>query len=136
KLTGYAVGILPKLRIHGESVMEELRLKAKHPEYITEILKEERNSIWVGKVKELDLGEFTANIFPKLRLHEENVMEKLRLSVYTPECIAEILKAKDKSIWIGKIRKISLEGYTKEIENKLDFTLIAPDCQEENEDAA
>ncbi|OIR55577.1 MAG: uncharacterized protein A8A55_3677, partial [Amphiamblys sp. WSBS2006] len=99
---------------------------------ITRILKEENNSIWVGKVKSLSLKGYAIEIFPKLRIHQENVMEEL---VVLPDCLENIfgmLKMENKSIWVGKVRKVSLTGHAKRIEDKLDFTLMAPDTQEEN----
>ncbi|OIR57589.1 MAG: uncharacterized protein A8A55_1645 [Amphiamblys sp. WSBS2006] len=137
KLGGHAVNIFPRIGLHEENEIEELVLDTynKH-ECVAEIEGMERNSIWTGKMKRLKLTGYAVGILPKLRIHGESVMEELRLKAKHPGYITEILKEERNSIWIGKIRKISLEGYTKEIENKLDFTLIAPDCQEENEDAA
>ncbi|OIR55871.1 MAG: uncharacterized protein A8A55_3383, partial [Amphiamblys sp. WSBS2006] len=120
-LKDYAVGILLNLRIHGENVMEELSLEACHSETLIEILKEENNSIWVGKVRKLKLIDYAVNILPKLRIHEENEMEWLYLCVidYGYYHIIEILKEENNSIWIEKVRKINLIGYAIEILPKL-----------------
>ncbi|OIR56882.1 MAG: uncharacterized protein A8A55_2368, partial [Amphiamblys sp. WSBS2006] len=91
----------------------------------------ENNSIWVGKVKLLKLEWYAVGILLKLRMHEKNVMEELWLNAYEVDQITEILKTENKSVWVGKVRKISLEGHAGEIKGKLDFTLIAPDGQEE-----
>ncbi|OIR56822.1 MAG: uncharacterized protein A8A55_2425 [Amphiamblys sp. WSBS2006] len=123
----YAVEILPKLRLHEENVMEELDLDADKAEQITEVLKEENNSIWVGTVGKVKIVGDAVGILPKLRIHGENVMEEFYLNAYFHEHIYEILEAKDKSVWIGRVRKISLEGYAEEIKNKLDFTEITQD---------
>ncbi|OIR58951.1 MAG: uncharacterized protein A8A55_0276 [Amphiamblys sp. WSBS2006] len=132
KLEHHAVEILPKLGIHEENVMEELVLDAEKAEYITEILKTEANSIWVGRMKKIDLRYYAVGILPNLKFHEENVMEKFWLDADLPENITEMLKMENKSIWIGKVREINLARYAKEIKEKLDFTLMASDDQEEN----
>ncbi|OIR56821.1 MAG: uncharacterized protein A8A55_2428 [Amphiamblys sp. WSBS2006] len=132
-LRGYGVGILPKLKLHQENMMELFLLNAQIPENITEILKEENKSIWAGKVKRLELKHLAVKILPKLKLHGENEMEELVLDAYRSEHITEMLEMENKSIRVGKVRKISLEGYyAEEIFSKLDFTEIAPDGQEEN----
>ncbi|OIR57754.1 MAG: uncharacterized protein A8A55_1478, partial [Amphiamblys sp. WSBS2006] len=116
KLEGYTLGILPKLRIHEENEMEKLFLGARCYSFITEILKTKDKSVWVGRVKRLELSCFAIEILPKLRFHGENVMEKLVLSADKPEEISEILKTKDKSVWVGKVKKVRLEGLAKKIE--------------------
>ncbi|OIR55734.1 MAG: uncharacterized protein A8A55_3520, partial [Amphiamblys sp. WSBS2006] len=50
-LTGYALGILSKLRFHEENEIETLVLDAEKPGEISEILKTENCSIWLGKVR-------------------------------------------------------------------------------------
>ncbi|OIR55580.1 MAG: uncharacterized protein A8A55_3674, partial [Amphiamblys sp. WSBS2006] len=50
-LKKHAVQILPKLGLHGGNEMEVLDLYVDSSEYITEILKTENRSIWLGKVK-------------------------------------------------------------------------------------
>ncbi|OIR56459.1 MAG: uncharacterized protein A8A55_2795 [Amphiamblys sp. WSBS2006] len=77
RLRGYAMEILPKLRFHEENVMGELSLSARKTKHLTGILKIERNSICVGKVKKIDLEDYAAGILPKLKLHRENEMEEL-----------------------------------------------------------
>ncbi|OIR57016.1 MAG: uncharacterized protein A8A55_2234 [Amphiamblys sp. WSBS2006] len=135
RLGGYAVGILPKLRIHEENVMEELGLYADKTKHLTEILKAENNSIWVGKVKGLGLGRYAIEILPKLRIHEENVMEELSLDVCDPGFISELLKMKNKCIWVGKVKKLKLKGSTVEIlpkfrihkENEMEELVLSTD---------
>ncbi|OIR56524.1 MAG: uncharacterized protein A8A55_2729 [Amphiamblys sp. WSBS2006] len=118
-LGGYAVGILPKLRIHEENVMKEFRLWIDNPAYTTRVLKEENNSLWIGKVEKLSLGGYAVGILPKLRIHEENVMEKLVLSADNTEHLTETLKTENSSSWVGKVKKIKLKGSTVEILPKL-----------------
>ncbi|OIR56334.1 MAG: uncharacterized protein A8A55_2918, partial [Amphiamblys sp. WSBS2006] len=132
KLGSHALEVLPKLCFHQANEMEEFVLDAYLPEHIAEILKEENFSIWIGKVKKLKLGDCAIQILPRLGFHEENEIEELRLSAGDPEQITEILEMGDKSIWIGKVWDVNLEGYAEDIENKLDFTEM--DSQEEDED--
>ncbi|OIR57013.1 MAG: uncharacterized protein A8A55_2233 [Amphiamblys sp. WSBS2006] len=124
RLEDNAVGTLPKLKFHEENVMEELKLDADEPEHITEILKEENGSIWVGKAKNLILNKYAVEALPKLGIHGENVMEEFGLSVDYPGEMSEILKMDNSSIWVGKVRKISLEGHAEKIKDRLEFTLI------------
>ncbi|OIR58942.1 MAG: uncharacterized protein A8A55_0279 [Amphiamblys sp. WSBS2006] len=129
-LDGYAVDILPRLRFHKENQIEELSLCVSFLVKLNRILK--NNSIWVGKVKRLELTKHAVKILPRLRLHRENEMEELVLNTKKAKHIVGILREKNKSIWIGKVRKIDLRGYAKDIENKLDFTMMEPDTREEN----
>ncbi|OIR56827.1 MAG: uncharacterized protein A8A55_2421 [Amphiamblys sp. WSBS2006] len=132
ELCSHAVETLPKLKFHGEYVMERLGLEALFSEHTAEIPKIENNSIWIGKMKRLELHFYAIEILPKFRIHRENVMEELVLNADSPEHITKILEAKDKSIWIGRVRKVSPIEHAKRIKGKLDFTLITPDDQEEN----
>ncbi|OIR56038.1 MAG: uncharacterized protein A8A55_3216, partial [Amphiamblys sp. WSBS2006] len=117
---GYATGILPKLRIHEENVMELLSLDADKPEHIAEILKTENNSIWIGRMKQLNLRRYAIGILPRFIIHEDTEMEKFSLDAYTPEHIAGILKTENNSIWIGKVRELlGLIGYAAGILPKL-----------------
>ncbi|OIR55750.1 MAG: uncharacterized protein A8A55_3503, partial [Amphiamblys sp. WSBS2006] len=118
-LIGYAVNILSKLRIHEENEMEWLWLHAPTGDNITEIHKIENSSIWIGRVKKLELGDYAVNILPKLRIHEENEMEWLVLEVDYPRNTTEILKEENNSIWIGKVRKLKLKYCAVEVFPKL-----------------
>ncbi|OIR55653.1 MAG: uncharacterized protein A8A55_3601, partial [Amphiamblys sp. WSBS2006] len=102
----YTVEILPKLKLHGENVMEEIVLDACRPEHITELLEMENSSIWIGKVESLNLKNYTLGILPKLRLHDENVLEKLDLYGYNPQHIVRINKKRNiKDEGPAKLRK-------------------------------
>ncbi|OIR55878.1 MAG: uncharacterized protein A8A55_3377, partial [Amphiamblys sp. WSBS2006] len=79
-LHGYAVEILPKLGFHEENQMKMICLGADCADQITEILETEDRSIWVGKVKSLDLTGYPAELLLKITIHKENQMEELRLS--------------------------------------------------------
>ncbi|OIR56777.1 MAG: uncharacterized protein A8A55_2470, partial [Amphiamblys sp. WSBS2006] len=111
ELYGYTIEILPKFKLHRENELEELVLSSKLlEEYTPEILKMENNSIWVGRVKMLELRHYAVGILPKLKLHRENAMEKLLLEASCSGHIAGMLKMKDKSIWIGKVKEINITG--------------------------
>ncbi|OIR57088.1 MAG: uncharacterized protein A8A55_2157 [Amphiamblys sp. WSBS2006] len=118
-LVGSAVEILPKLQLHEEVEMEELSLSTGGSDQISKILEAEDNSVWVGKVKILRLEGDTIEILPKLKLHEENVMEELHLHAYSSGHVNRILEAEDRSIWVGKVKRLSLKSYTIEILPKL-----------------
>ncbi|OIR57751.1 MAG: uncharacterized protein A8A55_1479, partial [Amphiamblys sp. WSBS2006] len=114
-LTGYAVGVLPKLRLHEENVLEELSLDAKYSREITEILKMKRNSLWIGRAKKLVFAGYAVGILPKLRLHEESVMEELSLFGDRPGYTTRVLNEENNSIWVGKVERLKLEKYAIQI---------------------
>ncbi|OIR55723.1 MAG: uncharacterized protein A8A55_3529, partial [Amphiamblys sp. WSBS2006] len=121
-LRGYAVELFPKLRFHEENVMKKLVLNTDKDEHIAGILQMENNSIWVGKVESLELCWYAVGILPKLRTHDENVMEKLILKAYEGEYpTEEILQMKNNSIWVGKVKSLNLYGNAIRIFPKLKF---------------
>ncbi|OIR58949.1 MAG: uncharacterized protein A8A55_0278 [Amphiamblys sp. WSBS2006] len=129
----YAVGILPRLGIHGENEMEELGLLAEHFEYISEILRMENNSIRVGKMRSLVLGEHAVEIFPKLKICEEGGIEEFFMVTDNPENITEIFRTENKniSVWIRKAKKLRLENCAMQIFHNLKFqkeNVIAEIC--------
>ncbi|OIR55616.1 MAG: uncharacterized protein A8A55_3638, partial [Amphiamblys sp. WSBS2006] len=87
-LSQYGAGILPKLRFHEENEVEKFGLEADEAEHITEILKEERKSIWMGKMRQVAIVGYAAEMLPKLRFHGENVMEEFEISAGNAEHIA------------------------------------------------
>ncbi|OIR55836.1 MAG: uncharacterized protein A8A55_3418, partial [Amphiamblys sp. WSBS2006] len=129
RLEGYAIEMLPKLRFHEENVMEELSTHVRWYSGFPEIEKTTSSSIWVGKVKKLELGDYAADILPKLRIHEENVMEELsmnvRMNVYTHShatvILKEMLKEKNNSVWVGRVKVLSLKERAVEIFPRLKF---------------
>ncbi|OIR55674.1 MAG: uncharacterized protein A8A55_3580, partial [Amphiamblys sp. WSBS2006] len=118
-LGGGAIDTLPKLRIHEENVMVELNLWENLHGYIAEIIRIKNNSIYVGKVKKLKFERNAVEILPKLRIHGENVLEELSLSVKFPIYITGILQMENNSIWVGKMKRLVLERYAVEILSKL-----------------
>ncbi|OIR56352.1 MAG: uncharacterized protein A8A55_2904, partial [Amphiamblys sp. WSBS2006] len=120
-LLEYAIEILPKLKFHEEIEIEELLLSAYSSGQISRILEAKDNSLWVGRVKELYLSGYTMEILPKLRFHEENVIEGLLLSAYCSGQISRILEAEDNSFWMGKAKELYLCDHAVEILPKLRF---------------
>ncbi|OIR57364.1 MAG: uncharacterized protein A8A55_1876 [Amphiamblys sp. WSBS2006] len=124
ELYGYAINVLPKLVLHKENVMEEFRLEVAKEEHVSEIIHADNNSICFGKVKKLELYGYAVNVLPKLVLHGENVMEEFRLDAWIKEHISEIMKIKDGSIRLGKIKKLEPRHYTTNIIQKLSLEYV------------
>ncbi|OIR56012.1 MAG: uncharacterized protein A8A55_3241, partial [Amphiamblys sp. WSBS2006] len=118
ELFRYAINVLPKLQLHEENVMDEFCLSADRIEYVSEAILAE-NNIWLGKVNKLDLKLFAINILPKLKLHEENVMEEFSLSVEKEEYVSEVIRAKNNSIWFGRLKNLRLKSFAIRILPKL-----------------
>ncbi|OIR55805.1 MAG: uncharacterized protein A8A55_3449, partial [Amphiamblys sp. WSBS2006] len=115
----YAINILPKLKLHGENVMEEFCLSAGEKEHASEAICAENNSICLGKVKKLELELFAINILPKLVLHEENEMEEFSLSAGEKEYVSEVICAENSSILFGRVKNLVLELFAINILPKL-----------------
>ncbi|OIR56222.1 MAG: uncharacterized protein A8A55_3030 [Amphiamblys sp. WSBS2006] len=114
-----AISILPKLKLHEENEMEEFSLSAGEKEYVSEVIRVENNSIWLGRVKNLRLESFAIRILPKLKLHEENEMEVFHLSAGEIEHFFEVMFAENNSIWLGRVKRLKLESFTVKILPKL-----------------
>ncbi|OIR57720.1 MAG: uncharacterized protein A8A55_1507, partial [Amphiamblys sp. WSBS2006] len=119
KLESYAIHILLKLKLHEENEMEEFSLNAEKKEYVSEVIRAENNTIWLGKVKNLRLKSFAIRILPKLVLHEENEMEVFHLSAGEKEYVSEVIRVENNSIWLGKVKKLELELFAVKILPKL-----------------
>ncbi|OIR55935.1 MAG: uncharacterized protein A8A55_3319, partial [Amphiamblys sp. WSBS2006] len=119
KLEQHAINILPLLKLHEDSEMEELKLDADAEKYICSILRAKDNSIWLGKVRKLKLNNRAINLLPKLRLHEDSEIEEFYLCVWQREHISEILVKKDSSIWLGKVKSLTLKGHAVNLLPKL-----------------
>ncbi|OIR56167.1 MAG: uncharacterized protein A8A55_3088, partial [Amphiamblys sp. WSBS2006] len=119
KLRDYTVNILHRLVLHEENLMEEFHLEANKEEHVFEIIHAKNNNVLLGKVKRLELRDYTINILPKLVLHEENVMERFHLNADKKEYVSEIIFAKNNSIWFGKVKKLELKLFAINILSKL-----------------
>ncbi|OIR55845.1 MAG: uncharacterized protein A8A55_3408, partial [Amphiamblys sp. WSBS2006] len=98
-------------KLHEGNVMEAVALNINKKEHIPGILRAAENSILVGKVKRLELFNYSINILPKLKLHGGNVMEKFHLSAYEKKYLSEIDCVADNSIWLGKTKRLELFNY-------------------------
>ncbi|OIR58933.1 MAG: uncharacterized protein A8A55_0275 [Amphiamblys sp. WSBS2006] len=87
-------------------------------EHFPEIHKTENSSIWIGRVKRLFLYGTTAKILPKLRIHEENVMEGLTLYIRDWRHIRDTQNGEQQSL-AGKVKKLELSRYAVAILPKL-----------------
>ncbi|OIR56673.1 MAG: uncharacterized protein A8A55_2577 [Amphiamblys sp. WSBS2006] len=117
ELRKHAINILQKLRLHPENCFEKLSLSAWRAESISELTTAENSSIWLGKVRKLELESFAANLLPKLKLHKDNVMESLCLRVLEAEHVSGIRCTKN--IWLGRVRRLELGSYATSLLPKL-----------------
>ncbi|OIR57381.1 MAG: uncharacterized protein A8A55_1858 [Amphiamblys sp. WSBS2006] len=115
----FAISILPKLKLHEENEMEEFSLSADKEEYVSEVTRAENNSIYLGKVKKLELRDYAVNALPKLKLHRENEMEKFCLNADRIEHVSEIILAENNSIHTGKLKNLKLWEYAINVLPKL-----------------
>ncbi|OIR55567.1 MAG: uncharacterized protein A8A55_3686, partial [Amphiamblys sp. WSBS2006] len=70
ELRGYAVGILPKMKIHEDGNVENLSLFAREKEYVCEILAQDQ-PFCIRRVKTMKLKDYAVSILPKLLVHED-----------------------------------------------------------------
>ncbi|OIR55743.1 MAG: uncharacterized protein A8A55_3510, partial [Amphiamblys sp. WSBS2006] len=115
----YAINILPKLVLHKENEMEEFELNAYEEEHVSEIMSTRNNTIWLGKVKKIEIYNYAINVLPKLVLHKENEMERFELSAVWNDLVSEILSTRNNTIWLGKVKRLDLKDYAINILPKL-----------------
>ncbi|OIR56141.1 MAG: uncharacterized protein A8A55_3113, partial [Amphiamblys sp. WSBS2006] len=77
-LKNYAVLALPKIELCGDNEIKGLYLSAEEMYYVSGITRAE-DSIWVGRVRRLELRKYAINTLPKIRLHGDNEMDELRI---------------------------------------------------------
>ncbi|OIR56143.1 MAG: uncharacterized protein A8A55_3111, partial [Amphiamblys sp. WSBS2006] len=70
-------------------------------------------------MRKLVLRDYTANVLHKLSLYNDNVMEEFYLRTDKKEHVAEIIRGKNKNIWLGKVKKLVLRDYTVNVLPKL-----------------
>ncbi|OIR57975.1 MAG: uncharacterized protein A8A55_1242 [Amphiamblys sp. WSBS2006] len=109
--------ILPKLKLHRENEMKCFVLKGLPTSLVFTISNVKNKSIWLGKVKKLELIGYSVYFLPKLLLHDENEMESLVLKGTSSYLISKTLKKeiekarKHGGIWLGKVEKVELVSY-------------------------
>ncbi|OIR56547.1 MAG: uncharacterized protein A8A55_2714, partial [Amphiamblys sp. WSBS2006] len=121
-LKNYAVSILLKLRIHKDCCeVKLLTLGATKKEHVAEILSQEK-PVFIGRVKEMVLAKYAVSVLPKLRINNDNTMEKFVLSADEWH-FSRILEEKDKSIEVGRIRRGGFD-VPEGIRRKLRYDLV------------
>ncbi|OIR57057.1 MAG: uncharacterized protein A8A55_2188 [Amphiamblys sp. WSBS2006] len=107
-LDGYAVDIFHKLVLEKE--MKRIYLNTDvNGEVVKEMRRAKNNSVWLGNMEKLILSGHCVNALPRLRL--DDVMEEIELSATEKSNVYEIIKAKENSIKLGKVRKLVLQGF-------------------------
>ncbi|OIR55685.1 MAG: uncharacterized protein A8A55_3569, partial [Amphiamblys sp. WSBS2006] len=92
----------------------------------------EDRSISTGRVKNMELTGYAVCVIPKLRIHEDNIMERFLVS--TNELyFSRILSEGDSSIEVGKIRQVDF-CVTKKLRRKLRYTLVDGEGNEVHEE--
>ncbi|OIR57259.1 MAG: uncharacterized protein A8A55_1976 [Amphiamblys sp. WSBS2006] len=117
ELWDYAVGILPKLRVHEGSEVEWLKLSASKKEHVAAILTKDQ-TFCVGRVKNMWLWSYAVGILPKLRVHEGSEVEWLKLSASKKEHVAAIL-TKDQTFCVGRVKNMWLWSYAAGVITKI-----------------
>ncbi|OIR56199.1 MAG: uncharacterized protein A8A55_3055, partial [Amphiamblys sp. WSBS2006] len=120
-LKDYAVSILPKLKTHENSEVKLLTLGATKKEHVAEILSQEK-PVFVGRVNGMVLAKYAVSVLPKLRIDNDNTMEKFVLSADEFH-FSRILEEEDKSIEVGRIRRGGFD-VPEGIRRKLGYTLV------------
>ncbi|OIR58406.1 MAG: uncharacterized protein A8A55_0814 [Amphiamblys sp. WSBS2006] len=108
ELRNCEVAILPKLRMHTNNRMDMLSLSADNREQIAKVLAVKKESIWIGETKKLYIRKHAVNILPKLGISTANEMDILDLFADNNEQTSELVKEKDSSIWVGRIKCLEL----------------------------
>ncbi|OIR57746.1 MAG: uncharacterized protein A8A55_1485 [Amphiamblys sp. WSBS2006] len=116
-LEGYAVGILPKLRIHKDCAVESISLSADEEEHVAEILTKDQ-PFFVGEAKSIWLKNYAVRVVTKTTVHENSEVEWLGLYASKEEHVAEILE-QDRTVCVGKVKNMGLSGYAVSILPKL-----------------
>ncbi|OIR56985.1 MAG: uncharacterized protein A8A55_2260 [Amphiamblys sp. WSBS2006] len=121
RLCGYAVSVISKMSIHEDYRVENLKMYAEKEEHVAAVLAQGQ-TICVGRVKNMGLWGYAANILPKMRIHEDNIMEEFVLTA-AREHYSRIFGEEDNSIELRKIRRdgFDVPSGTKK---KLRYTLV------------
>ncbi|OIR57331.1 MAG: uncharacterized protein A8A55_1910 [Amphiamblys sp. WSBS2006] len=118
-LKNHAVSILAKLKLREDCTIKKLSLSADKEEQIAAVLRTEKNSIAVGGVREVKLVGYAIGVLPKLKIREDNVMEKLLAVVEEEHQKEAILGTEDCSIDVGVVLNMTLVSYAAAILPKL-----------------
>ncbi|OIR57326.1 MAG: uncharacterized protein A8A55_1913 [Amphiamblys sp. WSBS2006] len=121
---GYTLELLVNLRRRKKhKEIRTIYLHASKADHITQILNTKNRSIDIEGVNTLKLRGYAVNVLPKLKIRENNEMESFFVWSYYEDSMANILKMKNKSIEIGRIKKKGFD-VPEEIEQKLKYILV------------
>ncbi|OIR57223.1 MAG: uncharacterized protein A8A55_2020 [Amphiamblys sp. WSBS2006] len=122
-LSGSTMNLLPKMRIGEDCEIETYNLFAQEERQVSHVLGKEDRSIATGRVKNMELLWYAVCVIPKLRIHEDNIMESFVLDAGKRD-FSRILEEGDSSIELGRIRTGGLGSVPEEIRRKLRYTLV------------
>ncbi|OIR57076.1 MAG: uncharacterized protein A8A55_2170 [Amphiamblys sp. WSBS2006] len=119
----YAVNILTKIKISGDSEVKTLRLSADREEHVAAILEREQ-TLCVGGMRKLFLWGYAVNVLTRIKIGEENEVKTLVLSVEKKEHIAIIL-AQEQTIYVRGVKEMRFFKYAVNVLTKIK---ISKDC--------
>ncbi|OIR58413.1 MAG: uncharacterized protein A8A55_0813 [Amphiamblys sp. WSBS2006] len=121
-LSGSAVNLLTKTRIGEDCEVEQYSLLAEEERQMANVLEKEDKTIATGRVKKMTLMGYAVCVITKLRICNDNTMERFALSADEWH-FYRILEEGDRSIDVGRIK---LGGFRvpEEIRRKLRYTLV------------
>ncbi|OIR56087.1 MAG: uncharacterized protein A8A55_3167, partial [Amphiamblys sp. WSBS2006] len=122
---GYAVRILPKLRIHKDFAVERLWVDASRNEHVAAVLKQDQ-VFFDGGLRSIWLKDYGVSILPELS-HEDCEVEYLRLHAKEKEHVAAVLE-QEKTFRVGRLKRVEFREYAVSILSKL---IIHEDCEVE-----
>ncbi|OIR56300.1 MAG: uncharacterized protein A8A55_2954, partial [Amphiamblys sp. WSBS2006] len=121
------ISILSKLRIHGDSEIESLRLIASEEAHVAEVLKQEK-PFCVGRVKNMWLKEYAVGVITKMSLKDSEI-EWFYLTASEEAHVAEVLK-QEKPFCVGRVKNMWLKEYAVGVITKMSLK----DCEVESLD--
>ncbi|OIR57260.1 MAG: uncharacterized protein A8A55_1978 [Amphiamblys sp. WSBS2006] len=108
-LGDYSMRILPKMRNNEDNKVESLWLVASKEEHVAE-MREQKQTIYVERVKNMELHGYAVSILLKLRIHEDFWARWLWLDADEKEHVAAVLE-QGQMICVGKVKRMDLWGY-------------------------
>ncbi|OIR58404.1 MAG: uncharacterized protein A8A55_0811 [Amphiamblys sp. WSBS2006] len=122
-LSGSTANLLPKMRIREDCRVEQYSLLAAEERDVSNVLEKEDRSIAIGRVKNIHLRGYAVCVITKLRIHNDNIIEKIVFSANGCH-FSRILEERDNNVKVGRIRIGGLDGVPEEIRRKLRYTLV------------
>ncbi|OIR57745.1 MAG: uncharacterized protein A8A55_1486 [Amphiamblys sp. WSBS2006] len=103
------INILSKLRINEDCEIKEISLDTNKKEHVAEILAQDQ-TVFVLRVKTIDLEGYAVSILPKLIIHKDSMVERLSLYGSEKEHVAAVLE-QGQVFWVGRVKKVELRDY-------------------------